>query len=86
MLLLVAGQTDSAKEHHAVQSSPEHSRVCLEATQRFWEERTGEHVSDEDAREAIRNVSAFIDLLAARGSAGVLRLGTGSRQRCRSAR
>jgi hypothetical protein len=47
-----------------VQSSPEHSRVCLEATQRFWEERTGEHLSDEDAREAIRNVSAFIDLLA----------------------
>ncbi len=32
--------------------------------QRFWEERTGEQVSDEDAREAVRSIAAFFDLLA----------------------
>ncbi|MEN6640953.1 MAG: hypothetical protein ABFE08_00770 [Armatimonadia bacterium] len=36
----------------------------VEQTRRFWEERTGKHVSEEDAREAIRNMSAFCDLLA----------------------
>lgn len=33
-------------------------------TRRFWEEQTGQPVSDEDAREAIRNISAFADLIA----------------------
>lgn len=33
-------------------------------TQRFWQARTGEHLSEEDAREAIRNIAAFFDLLA----------------------
>ncbi|NLE95524.1 MAG: hypothetical protein GX600_07575 [Dehalococcoidia bacterium] len=33
-------------------------------TQRFWGQRASTHVSREDAREAIRNVSAVFDLLA----------------------
>jgi len=40
------------------------SAAALADTARFWTERTGEHVSDEDAREAICNVAAFVDLLA----------------------
>ena len=41
-------------------------------TRRFWEEQTGQPVSDEDAREAIRNIAAFADLIAAweRAAAG----------------
>jgi len=39
------------------------SREAVAETQCFWQERTGEALSDEDAREAIRNVSAFFDLL-----------------------
>ena len=42
----------------------------LEAeTRRYWQERTGRAVSPEDAREAVANVSAFFDLLAAWESA-----------------
>jgi hypothetical protein len=33
-------------------------------TQAFWSARIGRPVSEEDAREAIRNVTAFFDLLA----------------------
>ncbi|MCE5216055.1 hypothetical protein LLH03_03385 [bacterium] len=33
-------------------------------TQRFWQQRGVKAVSPEDAREAIRNVAAFVDLLA----------------------
>lgn len=33
-------------------------------TRRFWTEQTGQPVSDEDAREAIRNIAAFADLIA----------------------
>ncbi|MCE5239794.1 hypothetical protein LLH23_15105 [bacterium] len=32
-------------------------------TRRFWQERTGEAVSEEDAREIIRNLAGFFDLL-----------------------
>jgi len=40
------------------------SQDVVEDTRRFWQARTGERVSDEDAREAVRNVTAFFDLLA----------------------
>ena len=33
-------------------------------TQRYWGKRTGANVSDEDAREAVRSIAAFFDLLA----------------------
>ena len=33
-------------------------------TQRFWAGRTGEAISPEDAREAVRNVAGLFDLLA----------------------
>ncbi|HJN16323.1 MAG TPA: hypothetical protein QGH10_12550 [Armatimonadota bacterium] len=33
-------------------------------TQQFWEARTGSTVATEDAREAVRNVRAYFDLLA----------------------
>jgi hypothetical protein len=33
-------------------------------TCRFWQQRSGEYVSEEGAREAIRNVAALFDLLA----------------------
>lgn len=36
----------------------------LDDTRRFWQVRTGEHVSDQDAREAVGNVAALFDLLA----------------------
>ena len=36
----------------------------VEHTRGFWSGRTGEQVFSEDAREAIRNVSALFDLLA----------------------
>ena len=36
----------------------------VKQTQRFWQERADCAVSEEDAREAIRNVSALFDLLA----------------------
>ena len=36
----------------------------VKQTQRFWHERAGCPVSEEDAREAIRNTSALFDLLA----------------------
>ena len=39
------------------------SPEMTETTQRFWEKRTGEPVSEEDARETIRNVVGFFDLL-----------------------
>ena len=37
----------------------------VKQTQRFWQERAGCPVSEEDAREAIRNTSALFNLLAA---------------------
>jgi hypothetical protein len=36
----------------------------VSATQRFWADRTGNPVTPEDAREAIRNIAAYFDLLA----------------------
>lgn len=36
----------------------------LGTTQRFWGQRASTQVNREDAREAIRNVSAVFDLLA----------------------
>ncbi len=39
------------------------SNDILESTQRFWQERAGCPVSEEDAREAIRNTSALFNLL-----------------------
>jgi hypothetical protein len=47
-----------------VPTCPGLSSDVVDSTRRFWSQRTGQHVSDEDAREAIRNVSAFFDLLA----------------------
>ena len=35
----------------------------VEHTRHFWAERTGRQISDEDAREAIRNASALFSLL-----------------------
>ena len=40
------------------------SSEVVRETARFWEARTGQHVTDEDAREAIRNTASFFDLLA----------------------
>jgi len=40
------------------------SPKVVEETRVFWEGRAGEHVSEEDARESIRNVSSFFSLLA----------------------
>ena len=40
-------------------------KEIIEGTQCFWHERTGDALSHEDAREAIANVSAFFNLLAA---------------------
>ena len=40
------------------------SAAFLGETRRFWRERTGESVSEDDARQAIRNVASFLDLLA----------------------
>ena len=48
------------------------SADVVEQTRRFWTERTGEPVSEENAREAIRNIAGFFDLLASwEKSAGV---------------
>jgi len=35
----------------------------VEETSRFWSSRTGEHVSLDDAREMIQNVSRFFGIL-----------------------
>ncbi len=40
------------------------SDELIETTRRFWEERTGEPVSEDDAREAVRNVGKLFDLLS----------------------
>lgn len=40
------------------------SQEVIDETRRFWEASTGEKLTDEDAREAIRNIIAFLDLLA----------------------
>ena len=40
------------------------SEAFIEETRDFWQQRTGEPVSHEDAREAVQNASAFIELLA----------------------
>jgi len=40
------------------------SRRILEDTRSFWRGRTGAQVSEEDAREAVRNVTGFFELLA----------------------
>ena len=44
--------------------APGLSADVVQETARFWEARTGQHVTDEDAREAIRNTASFFDLLA----------------------
>lgn len=44
--------------------APGLSREALDETRRYWQEQTGEALSDEDARQAISNLSAFLDLLA----------------------
>lgn len=38
--------------------------IFRQETCRFWEERTGDQVSMDDAAQAIANVTAFFDLLA----------------------
>jgi len=38
--------------------------VTIAETRRFWTKRTSEQVSDENAREAVRNVTGFFELLA----------------------
>jgi len=43
--------------------SDEPSGDAIEETRRFWEARTGQPVSEEDAREIIHNLAAFFDLL-----------------------
>ena len=40
------------------------SDSLVKQTQRFWQERAGCPSSEEDAREAVRNVSALFSLLA----------------------
>jgi hypothetical protein len=40
------------------------SESVVAATQQFWERRAGQQVSRGDASEAVRNVRAFLDLLA----------------------
>lgn len=40
------------------------SAEAIAVTQRFWEERTGERVSKDEAGEAIGSVAALFDLLA----------------------
>jgi hypothetical protein len=44
--------------------NPSPSTTTIPNTRRFWQERTGRPVSEEDAQEAVRNVTAFFDLLA----------------------
>ena len=41
------------------------SSEAIAAAQHFWTDRTGEPVSEDDAREAIANTAALFDLLAA---------------------
>ncbi|HCA48693.1 MAG TPA: hypothetical protein DEP45_15475 [Armatimonadetes bacterium] len=36
----------------------------IEETREFWQQRTGQPVSREDAREAVQNTAAFMELLA----------------------
>ena len=40
------------------------SQEAIDETRRFWEARTGKKLTDENAVEAIRNITAFSDLLA----------------------
>ena len=35
----------------------------IEETREFWQQRTGQPVSREDAREAVQNTAAFVELL-----------------------
>jgi hypothetical protein len=41
----------------------EPSDDAIEETRRFWEARTGQPVSEEDAREIIHNLAALFNLL-----------------------
>jgi hypothetical protein len=42
----------------------------IEETREFWQQRTGQPVSREDAREAVQNAAAFVELLARWEQAG----------------
>ncbi len=38
-------------------------RQLIEETKRFWQARTGESISDEDARQMIENITGFFKVL-----------------------
>jgi hypothetical protein len=50
-------------ESMAEQAARGLSGEVVQETRTFWAERTGEYVSEDEAREAIGSIAAFFDLL-----------------------